>query len=1485
MKKVLTCKRLLAVVLCLVMVLGVVPVIPISLGTGAFTADDVGNYVTLPITIRDYAADGMLFEYNDLPFDGETWVGKGTDLFATRRLYAGTNGLTSWAEELSQRTGYPFTIKRKVAYDAANEGSRYQIGTPDGNDGASMRYVALKYAQTSKAAYQAPHLMYYNGSELVADVALNWACNGTVHTVVVDMGYHDTTITSVRYQSYLTKEQSATIYWAQAFATQEEAEAFNQSGGVGAQPYLHGNNLGYGLLGTDGHSKVNNLSGTNTILGTTLVNNGGWNSATAPDPVQLTLNSGAAQTLYGGKIRTDLVESTLGANGKPVYTQATVDYLADYMRQTLTAPQYDASGAMNLWYVMGAKVFGDSDLATKLRAQVGTNMGTYDEARAKFDAGNLTDYTQVSSYYDAAYFLLHNLFADNAGYGQIVDAYDTLYLKQKTDAATGKTYYTFNSAYDGVVYDTVNGDIYNSQIETITQRKYLYSTEWQDWYVRGNVMPYNCFNPLANLGYGKELSNATYNDLVDGLGLADQNEPSDGSSYYDKVNFHYVMEGHAQFIYHADDFLYFTFTGDDDVYLYINGTRVLDVGGAHAISKVTVDLNAVAELCGLKDGEIYTFDFFYMERHGTSANLGLETNIKIVDPSMVTEKRAWQGGNQVGYNGYVVPNNDIIYDFAVTNNGDAHIQNLTFQDNALGVYLTPTALTLGDNAITDIAVRHFAADGTVKAFTNPADMTEEILKSYLTNGLAVGEKLLVYGFKHQLTDADPDTFDNYVYTTAVALGDNVDDNKRTLNGMAHHRVQKAIYDLPALEFYDGGRLNGETYGALDENKSFGVTITRDELLAPMKNHAELKNLDYTDATITLTTAGGNASHVNYNATVQADGSIFFQTDKTGLELFYYTVTVGGIAYQPIAVQVYTYGVSDNVFVLDYNLPVELFAGEHGMTQNDILRLDANRNTNYTWKVQTALNGTYGDFTTAEDSLCYTMNRFMNGVDSIEIQFTVMKNGATTLDKTTGVAMTQKVTVVPANVVYYEDDFEDITYVNTGSDASGNIWAVYEGSNKGDQQSADQTLNYGYDPNYADGQTDIYNHLTLSYLDGADAAWLTAVGDNIFHTIYGAESEDVIHALYGDASNDTIHAMSIQEQAVAPLMSFEFTGTGFEIVGRTTTGAYAVLTIVVEDVSEVDENGKGTIVKTIPVITECVGGDLTQVPFIARKDMDYSQYRVTMYGSNQKSVARMVYVDGVRIYKPLTEEQEKLYYKADEKQATIREIKTEIVGGKIVYGQMSVDNSTSSSMWQYGSTMIENFTGMDFVLNPTFNYKDYAQYGPNNEIYLGNPVLADGVAPESILSYIAFYVELDESFTEGERSIQIGAHLKSTTDNYVDDETADLSQIELVYGSSGSSFGANGNVHTVASGTEQYFTLDMEPVFINANGTPKALVIVGCRDKNGSILALTNIKLNGYKIASGTAAEVDVIQDMDDANASTLMAETKALYLAMLNEGK
>ncbi len=718
-----------------------------------------------------------------------------------------------------------------------------------------------------------------------------------------------------------------------------------------------------------------------------------------------------------------------------------------------------------------------------------------------------------------------------------------------------------------------------------------------------------------------------------------------------------------------------------------------------------------------------------------------------------------------------------------------------------------------------------------------------------------------------------------VFPFAVTAADNLSSNSN--EGAWAPAVALHVYDWGTL---DAGQADGTLIGG-----SKGVTVPAGKLLGILG-----MDPDHTDGyTIEVVSAEGDAEG-NPNATVTHDGDVFYRADKVGADTFFVAATAYGKTYGPVGVSVYTYGVADSVFVLDYNLPVELNGEQHGLRADDVLDLGSQNPHGMTVTVLGTVDSTaaYGDFVWEGDSLKYVMREFMDGTDTIQVEILVHENGVGEPDIYTGVRMIQTVTVAPANVMYYEDNFTGegaITYVNTGSDASGNIWAVYEGMYQGFEQSPDQSLNYGSDPNYAENKTDLYGDLFLAYLEGDDQTLLDSVGAEIFKTMYGSlfeegiyTDDDIYPALYGDASNDTIHAMAINTPALAELMSFEFKGTGFEIVGRTTVDAYAVLTVKVVNL----DTGKSY---ALPVITECAGGDLNQVPYAVCKDLEYGNYGVTVYSSNVKGEDRMVYVDGVRVYQPLTVAESKPFYKPDESEASFHEIKNEIKNGTVVYGQVVVsrDVTESAARWQFGSTMIENYKPVEnevggiYTLTETAGFGEYMTYGPNNEIYLSNTSIMGEDPAEAIFSYIAFYVELDESYT-GERSIQIGAHLKSTYDNFGYENTS----VELLYGGRAGDFSTDftgsDNTHAVASGTEQYFTVDDRLVFTNPNGTSKALVIIGTRDMNLNVLALTNIKLNGYKLSVGTADEIHAVQDAYDVNASVLMGQTARIAEALVN---
>ena len=365
--------------------------------------------------------------------------------------------------------------------------------------------------------------------------------------------------------------------------------------------------------------------------------------------IQKTSNSNSNTTFYSNSTdnnwsRAGLVQEKLGTNGMPVYTDAAVKYVASLLK----AGYYnEMSGNCN------SLIYNTFVASNGSRTIHYTSTSGFSE---NFE--NARTYANITNAYDLAWYLLNTIYQADTNmttvtgtdtkehsvpiYGMAVDAYKSIVL---TDDGSG--IYSFEAGYSGtkkdVQYDRESGTIYNGT----------------------NVGDESGFYPLENLGY-EQPGLLTTTSAV-------------GATH----NGGFTLRGESQFVYNKDSDLYFTFTGDDDVYMYINGVLALDLGGAHGRNSKTVELNKLdATKYGLKEGQVATFTFFYMERCSDASTFGIKTNMKLVQRAINVEKKAYDTSyaNEYASGTAVINGTTVAYDLIVTNKSNSPMTQIKLTD-------------------------------------------------------------------------------------------------------------------------------------------------------------------------------------------------------------------------------------------------------------------------------------------------------------------------------------------------------------------------------------------------------------------------------------------------------------------------------------------------------------------------------------------------------------------------------------------------------------------------------------------------------------------------------------------------------------------------------------------------------------------------------------------------------------------------------------
>lgn len=343
------------------------------------------------------------------------------------------------------------------------------------------------------------------------------------------------------------------------------------------------------------------------------------------------------------------------------------------------------------------------------------------------------------------------------------------------------------------------------------------------------------------------------------------------------------------------------------------------------------------------------------------------------------------------------------------------------------------------------------------------------------------------------------------------------------------------------------------------------------------------------------------------------------------------------------------------YVLDYGKPVNLNAQDWGIGSISTLNGDGmHRFYSPVWN----LTEDHGKVSATQSGLTYTPTTMnWDGYDNLYVfGKQIAEDGAEN--------QWSRVTVMPANSVYYEDTF--VTDSNTGKvgiEYTGDWKQVVEGTSGGNTQTVDDEHPYGWEESYDD----------ITFSDGC------------------------------------AHCVTASDGEVAQA-SFTFTGTGVDVYSKTdmTTGTvYAVLEPQFES-----ENAK---VQRLIVDNLAESNGETgyyQIPTVSFQDLTYGKYKVTVMVTTAAEGRSTYYLDGVRVYNPIQGlEEDQLVqdaYGADhELNAVFQEVRDILVDRtNLPEGDELPNNSV---------VFIDQVDGQTGVA--TSEVGTYVEYGPKNEVYL------------------------------------------------------------------------------------------------------------------------------------------------------------------------
>ena len=663
------------------------------------------------------------------------------------------------------------------------------------------------------------------------------------------------------------------------------------------------------------------------------------------------------------------------------------------------------------------------------------------------------------------------------------------------------------------------------------------------------------------------------------------------------ANYHFGMKAVIPFTMTEDgklmgedgEDIVFEFSGDDDVWVFIDGTLVLDIGGIH---------NRLGGRLNFADN---TWELFRPDSNTVTYNAGSE------------HRPNWQA----------VPVGDV---------KDAALSGRLFNDGETRGLLNQTRASFAAQDEHQLTIfyleRGESSSNCQITFNLPVKDSVSVTKQVSTTdsaGMPLDSEALQAAQSSPFTFTlykDGDPVANRNYSLLNATGTYVATLSTNSHGqftLRHGQTAKFVGEISSTN-------PGNSYYVVEDVPAGW------EMPAFEKNAVGANNPTYTAPN------GGNSGTVTMQGGIESEDSITFVCTNT-------LKHVDGTSLTP----------GNDTIVIDYGLPVEV-----DVLANDIV-------TGGTKSLESVTGAQFGMAEIRGNKIIYTLNQPLSGIETLT--YTVKATASSGVPDDDKVA-TATLTIIPATVMYYEENFGGMVTYSDG-------WKP-EGEPDGDFQETGVV---------SDPDDSPY---------GSDVAYLNDNGDSNGTSMY----------LDAESNNGGV-------------FTYTFTGTGTSFFARTSNNTgwlqvkvyegteindQNVIDIFYEDTRYMDDSNPNAVLYNIPVIT----WDAVDV------DYGYGTYTVRVSVNNNTSgkYGGEFWLDGIRVFNPLNPDA--LPNDADSAYNADGEANMDIatLRDKLLVNSTSVDPETGDVIWDG-----ENFVLFTDTNDRIVTADEYESNGPKEEVYL------------------------------------------------------------------------------------------------------------------------------------------------------------------------